>query len=150
MHTVFFFFFFFRVPVHMKQNVSLSILTPFSSKSAKKIEGATQKTNWMRGPRGVWKLLFYVIRVLYPFYQCWSKYVCFWGQGIHFLRFWKNTTFCFFSKILVLRQIKPRGRFCGCTRNLFNFWCYVEWKIDHAEVHSENLSNLHLLVWPWV
>ena len=33
----------------MKQNVALSILTPFSSKSAKKWEGATQKTKLDEG-----------------------------------------------------------------------------------------------------
>ena len=53
----------------MKQNVALSILTPFSSKSTKKWEGAAQKNKLDEGgPKGVWKLLFYVIIwVLYTF-----------------------------------------------------------------------------------
>ena len=56
-----------------------------------------------------------------------------------------------FPKTLVLPQIRLRGRFCGCTRNPFKFLCFVnvEWKIDHSEVHCENLSTLHLFVWPW-
>ena len=33
-----------EAPAHMKQNIALNILTPFSSKSAKKWEGAVQKT----------------------------------------------------------------------------------------------------------
>ena len=54
----------------MKQNVALSILTPFSSKSAKKWEGATPKKKKKKkkkneldggGPRGVWKLLFMLL-----------------------------------------------------------------------------------------
>ena len=56
-----------------------------------------------------------------------------------------------FLKTLVLHQIKPRGRFCGCVWSPCNFLCFVnvEWKIDHSGVHSENLSTLHLFVWPW-
>ena len=71
----------------------------------------------------------------------------FLGQGIHFSRLWKNKTFRFL-KTLVLRQIKPRGCFHGCARNLFNFWCFVnvEWKKDQSEVHSETLNTLHILV----
>ena len=46
----------------MKQKVALGILTPFSSKSAKKWEGAAQKTELDEGGlRGVWKSLFTLI-----------------------------------------------------------------------------------------
>ena len=52
----------------MKQNVALSILTPFSSKSTKKWEGAAQKTELDEGVRGGLKITIYVIfLVLYPF-----------------------------------------------------------------------------------
>ena len=39
-------------PTHMKQDVVLSILTPFSSKSAKRFEGAAQKTELDEGVQG--------------------------------------------------------------------------------------------------
>ena len=102
-------------PAYMKLNVVLSILIPFSSELVKKW-GAAQKKKKRIGwgvQGGLWILLFYVIIwVLYLFCQCWSKYVFFLGQGIHFSRFWKNKSFCFL-KTLVLRQIKPRGCFYG-------------------------------------
>ena len=66
----------------------ICILTPFSSKSAKNEKVPPKKLNWMRGPRGVWKLLFVLLFEFHtPSYQCWSWYVCFPGQGIHFVRF---------------------------------------------------------------
>ena len=146
----------------MKHNGALSILTPFSSKSAKKLEGAAQwggkggrvppltaknlqnleksgkirknlkkigkrknrketakirkflslcpswqiglatllvppkKPNWMRGVRGLSEnyYLCYYFSFCTLFHQCWS----FPGQGIHFVRFWKNRTFRFPKK----------------------------------------------------
>ena len=96
----------------MKQNVALSILTPFSSKSAKKWEGAAQKTESDEGgPRGSGNYYFMVLFEFCTFsYQCWSRCTYFWGQGIHFSRFWKNSLFCFFRK----RLFYPRGTRLSC------------------------------------
>ena len=120
-----------RAPAHMKQNVALNILTPFSSKLAKKWEGAAQKTEFDEGVQGGSENYYFMLLVEFCtfFYQCWSKFVCFWGQGIHFSRFWKKYDLLFFQNSK-LRQIKPWGRFCACAQNLFKFWCFVnvEWK----------------------
>ena len=137
----------------MKQNVALSILTPFSSKSAKKWEGAAQKTKLDEGgPRGGLEItiLCYYLSFVHFFTNVEAKVHVSEVKESIFQGFEKIQPFVF-SKTLVLPQIKPWGRFCGCVRNPFNFLCfvYVEWKIDHSEVHSENLSTLHLSVWPW-
>ena len=147
----------------MKQNVALSILTPFSSKKKKKKMRRCRPKNKNKnkkkqknkngggGLRGVWKLLFYgIIWVLYTFFTNAEANVhIFEVKEFIFQGFEKIKPFVF-SKMLVLPQIKLRGRFCGCAQNPFNFLCFVnvEWKIDHSEVHSENLSTLHLFVWP--
>ena len=56
-----------------------------------------------------------------------------------------------FSKNLILCQIKRWGRFYGCAQTLWKCWCFVnvEWKINHSQENSENLSTLHLFVWAW-
>ena len=104
------------------------------------------------GPRGVWKLLFYVIiRVLYTFLPMLKQTYMFLRSRNPFFKVLKKIQPFVFSKTPVLPQIKLRGRFCGCTRNPFNFLCFVnvEWKIDHSELYSENLSTLNLFIWPW-
>ena len=67
----------------MKQNVVLSILTPVSSKSAKKWERAAQKSKLDEGgPRGGLKIIFYnvIIWVLYPFLPM-LKLICMFSRS---------------------------------------------------------------------
>ena len=84
----------------MKQNVALSILTPFSSKSAKKWEGAAQKTKLDEGgPRGSGN---YYFMVLFEFCTLFFTNV---EANVHifevkesiFQGFEKNLTFRFFE-----------------------------------------------------
>ena len=72
----------------MKQNVVLSILTPFSSKSAEKWEGAAQKTELDEGgSEGGLKIAIYVIiLVLYPFSPVF-KPICLFSRSRN--PFWK-------------------------------------------------------------
>ena len=142
-----------RAPAHiMKQNVAPSILTPFSSKSAKKWDDATQKTKLDEGSKGGLKItnLCYYLSFVSFFTNVEAYIHVFEVKESIFQGFEKIRPFVF-PKMLALSQIKLRGCFCCCARNPFKYWCFVtvEWKIDHSEIHSENLSTLHLFVWPW-
>ena len=136
----------------MKQNVALNILTTFSSKSAKKWEGAAQKTEFDAGVQGGSDNYYFMLLVEFCtfFINVEANMYVFEVKESIFQGFEKIWPFIF-SKTLILREIKPRGRFCACAQNLFKFWCFVnvERKKNHSEVHSENLSTLHLFVWPW-
>ena len=136
----------------MKQNVALSILTPLSSKLAKKWEGAAQKTELDDGgPRGSLEITILCYYFTYiTFLPIEANVHVFEVKESVFQGFEKIQSFIF-SKTLVFPHIKLRGRFCGCALNPFIFLCFVnvEWKIAHSEVYSENLSTLHLFVWPW-
>ena len=138
----------------MKQNVALSILTPFSSKSAKKWEGAAQKTELDGGgvPRKSLKITIYVIiLVLYHFSPV-LKQICMFSRSRNpFCKVLKKIGRFVFPKN-VLCHIRPRGRFCGCAQNCLQFWCFVnaKWKINPTEGYSENLSIFKFLfVWSW-
>ena len=71
-----------RAPSHMKQNVALSILTPFSSKSATKVP--PKKLNWMT--RGVCYIMnpFFTSVYMYVFQAEESILHGFEKIGLHF------------------------------------------------------------------
>ena len=112
--------------------VALSILTPFSSKSAEKWEGTAQTPKLDEGgPRGVWKLLFYVIIwVLYTFLPMLKQIYMFLRSMNPFFKVLTKIQPFVFSKTLVLPKITLQGHFRGFTRNPFNFLYFVnvEWK----------------------
>ena len=77
---------FLRAPSHVKQNMHFDT---FFIKISQKWEGAAQKTELDEGVQGGSEnyYLCYYLSFTPPSYQCWSWYVCFPGQGIHFVRF---------------------------------------------------------------
>ena len=137
-------FIFLRAPSHMKQNVALSILTPFSSKSAKKWEGAAPKNlNWMRGVQGGSEnhyLCYYLSFV--PFFTSAKADMYVFQVKESILKGFEKIGHFAFSNV-VLYHIRLRGRFCGCAQHRLQFWCFVnaEWKINHTGGYSENLST---------
>ena len=108
----------------MKQNVALSILTPFSSKSVKKWEGAAQKTELDEGgPRGVWKLLFYVIiRVLYTFLPMLKQTYMFLRSRNPFFKVLKKFNLSFFQKRLFYPRLSREGAFVAVRETLSIFY----------------------------
>ena len=111
----------------MKQNVALSILTPFSSKSAKNEKVAAQKTELNEGSkRGleitIFMLLFKFCTLFLPMLK----------QIYMFMRsrnpFFKvlNSTFRFFQKHLFHPRLSHEGAFVAETVwNPFIFLCFV-------------------------
>ena len=135
---------FLRAPSHMKQNVAPSILTPFSSKSAKKWEGAAQKPEIGWGVRGGSEnryLCYYFSFV--PFFTSVEADMYVFQVKESILKGSEKKDISFSPKNVVLCHIRPRGRFCECARNCLQFWCLVrsEWKINPTEGYSENLNT---------
>ena len=68
-----------------------------------------------------------------------------------FFKVLKKFNLSFFQKHLFYPRLSREGAFVAVRETLSIFLCFVnvEWKIDHSEVHSENLSTLNLFIWPW-
>ena len=144
---------FLRAPSHMKQNVAMSILTPFSSKSAKKMRRCRpKKLKWMRGSEEGSEnyYLCYYFRFV-PFFTSVEVDMYVFQVKESILQGFERIGHFVFPKNVVLCQIRPRGRFCGCARNLLQFRSFVtaKSKINPTEGYSENLSTLFLFVWSW-
>ena len=116
----------------MKQNAALSILTPFSSKSAKKWEGADQKPEIGWGVSENCYLCYYFSFV--PFFTSVEADMYVFQVKESILKGFEKILYFVFPKNVVLCH-RPRGRFCGCARNRLQFWCFVkaEWNINHTE-----------------
>ena len=109
----------------MKQDVVMSILTPFSSKSAKNWEGATQKTELDEGVQGGRSENYYFM-LLFEFCTLLTSveanmYIHFWHQGIQFQGFEKIWHFGFSFKLLFYVRLSRDGTFMTVCKMFSRF-----------------------------
>ena len=140
-----------RAPAHMKQNVVLSILKPFLSISAKKWEGAAQKTEFDEGDQGGPEHYYFTLLFEFcTFFTNIEANMYFLQSRNPFFKVLIKYDLSFFGKLLFNVRLSRKGAFVPARITFsIKFWCFVnvEWKIHHSDVHSENLSTLHLFVW---
>ena len=129
----------------MKQNVALSILTPFSTKSAKKWEGAAQKTKLDEGVQGGLEItiLCYYLSFVHFFTKVEANVHVLEVKKSIFQGFEKNQPSVFFRIRLFYPILSHEGALVAVRETLSILLCFVsvEWKIGHSKVHSENLST---------